>query len=171
MDTSTQAHERDSAAARKLDELRAELESWRERATAAESERTGLGDRATTLAEQVADLQTQIEVTSAQAEERNSAATEAKSPKGEDWALAWTIEELESERVEVEKGWFTNVERQVFKLDPFSGRGVETGATRVIRSLILPQRPFQVLAEKDPAGFRDMRKFVVGKEGRVLVYG
>ncbi|MCV2871847.1 hypothetical protein OEZ71_06015 [Defluviimonas sp. WL0050] len=96
---------------------------------------------------------------------------EAKSPKGEDWALAWTLEELESERVEVEKGWFSDIEREVFKLDPFSGRGVETGATRVTRSLILPQRPFQVLAEKDPAGFRDVRKFVVGKEGRVLVYG
>ena len=96
---------------------------------------------------------------------------EAKSPRGEDWALAWTMEELESERVEVEKGWFSSVEREVFRLDPFSGRGVDTGATRVTRSLILPQRPFQVLAEKDPAGFRDVRKFVVGKEGRVLVYG
>lgn len=96
---------------------------------------------------------------------------EAKSPVGEDWALAWTMEELESERVEVEKGWFSSVEREVFRLDPFSGRGVDTGATRVTRSLILPQRPFQVLAEKDPAGFRDVRKFVVGKEGRVLVYG
>ena len=96
---------------------------------------------------------------------------EARSPVGEDWALAWTIEELESERVEVEKGWFSATEREVFKLDPFSGRGAETGSTRVTRSLILPQRPFQVLAEKDPAGFRDVRKFVVGKEGRVLVYG
>ncbi|SPH24502.1 hypothetical protein DEA8626_03554 [Defluviimonas aquaemixtae] len=96
---------------------------------------------------------------------------EARSPVGEDWALAWTIEELLSERVEVEKGWFSSVEREVFKLDPFSGRGAETGATRITRSLILPQRPFQVLAEMDPAGFRDVRKFVVGKEGRVLVYG
>ncbi len=96
---------------------------------------------------------------------------EAKSPVGEDWALAWTMEELESERVDVEKGWFSSVEREVFRLDPFSGRGADTGATRVTRSLILPQRPFQVLAEKDPAGFRDVRKFVVGKEGRVLVYG
>ncbi|MGB3177156.1 MAG: hypothetical protein WBH14_09225 [Albidovulum sp.] len=95
---------------------------------------------------------------------------EAKSPVGEDWALAWTIEELESERVEVEKGWLSSTEREIFRLDPFA-MGVNTGATRVTRSLILPQRPFQVLAEKDPDGFRDVRKFVVGKEGRVLVYG
>ncbi|MDH5452239.1 MAG: hypothetical protein OEY05_09840 [Paracoccaceae bacterium] len=97
---------------------------------------------------------------------------EAKSPVGEDWALAWAIEELESDRVELEKsGWFSSVEREVFRLDPFSGRGADTGATRMTRSLILPQRPFQVLAEKDPEGFRDVRKFVVGREGRVMVYG
>ncbi|OIP83940.1 MAG: hypothetical protein AUK37_06495, partial [Rhodobacterales bacterium CG2_30_65_12] len=47
---------------------------------------------------------------------------EAKAPAGEDWALAWTVEELESARVEMEKsGWFGSVEREVFALDPFSG--------------------------------------------------
>ncbi len=96
---------------------------------------------------------------------------EARAPEGEDWALAWALEELESERVEVEKGWFSDTERQVFRLDPFGGRGVDLGATRLARSIILPQRPFQVLAEKDPEGFREVRKFVVGREGRVLVYG
>lgn len=95
----------------------------------------------------------------------------AKSPEGDDWALAWTVEELESERVEHEKGWFSDTQREVFKLDPFAGRGVDTGATRVTRSLILPQRPFQVLAEKDPEGFRSVKKYVVGREGRVIVYG
>ncbi len=96
---------------------------------------------------------------------------QARSPEGDDWALAWTVEELESERVETEKsGWFSTVEREVFRLDPFSARGAETGATRVTRSLILPQRPYQVLAERDPEGFRSIRKFVVGGEGRVVVY-
>jgi hypothetical protein len=95
---------------------------------------------------------------------------EAKAGEGEDWALAWTLEELESERVEVEKGWFSDIEREVFRLDPFAAQGAETGATRITRSMILPQRPFQVMAEKDPEGFRKMRKFVVGKDGRVLVY-
>ena len=96
---------------------------------------------------------------------------DAKSPEGEDWALAWTVEELESERVEMEKsGWFSTVERQIFALDPFSGRGVDTGATRTRRSVILPERPYQVLAEMNPPGFRDVRKFVVGDAGRVLSY-
>ncbi len=96
---------------------------------------------------------------------------EAKSPPGEDWALAWTVEELESERVETEKsGWFGSVEREIFALDPFSGRGADTGATRMERSIILPQRPYQVLAEKNPPGFRDVRKFVVSPGGRVLSY-
>lgn len=96
---------------------------------------------------------------------------EAHAPEGQDWALAWTTEELESERVESERsGWFSTVERQVFALDPFAGRGADTGTTRMQRSIILPQRPFQVLAEKNPPGFADVRKYVVSDAGRVLRY-
>ncbi len=94
---------------------------------------------------------------------------EAQSPMGEDWTLAWTHEELVSERVELEKkGWFSSVEREIFKLDPFSGRGAETGATRISRSMILPERPYQVMAEKNPPGFAGVRKFVVSPSGRVV---
>ena len=97
---------------------------------------------------------------------------EAKAPEGQDWALAWTIEELESERViEERSGWFSTVEREIFALDPFSGRGADTGATRTQRSIILPQRPFQVLVEKNPPGFSEVQKFVVSAAGRVLRYG
>jgi len=95
---------------------------------------------------------------------------EARADAGNDWALAWTIEELESARVEVEKGWFSETERQVFALDPLAG-AEDHGATRMRRAVILPQLPFQVLAEKDPPGFRDVRKFVVGAGDRVMVYG
>lgn len=95
----------------------------------------------------------------------------ARPPEGEDWALAWTLEELESERVEeARKGWFGTVEREVFALDPFSGRGADTGATRTERAIILPQRPYQALAELNPPGFHDVRKFVVSPGGRVLSY-
>lgn len=96
---------------------------------------------------------------------------EARSPEGQDWALVWTAEELESERVEMESaGWFSKVEREVFALDPFAGRGVDTGATRTERSIILPQRPYQVLEERNPPGFASVRKFVVSGAGRVLRY-
>ena len=96
---------------------------------------------------------------------------DARAPKGEDWTLAWTSEELLAERVEFEKsGWFGKVERQIFALDPFSGKGADTGATRTERSIILPQRPYQVLADRQPAGFADVRKFVVSPGGRVLSY-
>ncbi len=96
---------------------------------------------------------------------------EAGSPVGQDWALAWTDEELESERViEERSGWFGTVERQVFALDPFSGKGAETGATRMERSIILPERPYQVLAEKNPPGFASVTKYVVSGGGRVLRY-
>lgn len=95
----------------------------------------------------------------------------ARAPAGEDWALAWTEEELVSERVEMEKsGWFGSVERQIFALDPFAGRGAETGATRMERAVILPERPYQALAELAPPGFSDVRKFVVSNTGRVLSY-
>jgi len=96
---------------------------------------------------------------------------QAHSAAGEDWALAWTLEELESERVEREKsGWFSTVEREIFALDPFAGRGVDTGATRTERAIILPQRPYQVLEELAPPGFSTVRKFVVSPQGRVLSY-
>jgi len=96
---------------------------------------------------------------------------EAKSPPGEDWALAWTTEELKSQSVKEEKsGWFGKVEREIFALDPFSAKGENLGATRMERSIIMPERPFQVLAEKTPPGFKDVRKFVVSTGGRVLSY-
>ena len=94
---------------------------------------------------------------------------DARSPEGQDWALAWTDEILESERVQEERtGWFGSVEREVFALDPFSGRGVDTGATRTDRAIILPERPYQVLAEQSPPGFSSVTKFVVSSGGRVL---
>lgn len=96
---------------------------------------------------------------------------DAKSPEGQDWALVWTLEDLTSERVVEERsGWFGKVEREVFALDPFAGRGADTGATMTERSIILPQRPFQVLAEQGPPGFGAVRKFVVNPQGRVLRY-
>ncbi len=96
----------------------------------------------------------------------------ARAPAGEDWALVWTEEELVSERVEHEKsGWFGSVEREIFTLDLFAQRGaVDLGATSVARSVILPQRAYQVLSERRPPGFSDTRKFVVSPKGRVLSY-
>ena len=97
--------------------------------------------------------------------------SQARAPAGQDWALVWTEEELQSERViEERQGWFSTVEREVFALDPFAGRGAETGATRMERSIILPQRPYQALEELDPPGFASVRKFVVSSQGRVLRY-
>ena len=88
-----------------------------------------------------------------------------------DWALAWTTETLRSERVEQErKGFFGSVEREIYKLDHFDSRASESGATEVARALILPQRPYQVLEERDPPGFRGVRKYVVGDGDRILSY-
>lgn len=95
--------------------------------------------------------------------------TQAKAPMGEDWALVWTVEDLIAERAEqVKNGWFSTVERQIFKLDPFLGQGIDHGATRMERMTILPERPFQVLMDMNPPGFRDVRKFIVGAGGRII---
>ncbi len=93
----------------------------------------------------------------------------AMAPEGQDWAMVWTVEDLLSDRVEqVKDGWFSTVERQIFALDPFAGKGAETGTTKMERMVVLPERPFQALAELNPPGFRDVRKFVVGAGGRII---
>lgn len=94
---------------------------------------------------------------------------EARAPEGQDWALVWTLERLEAAGSRTEKtGWFTSAERQTFALDPFMGRGAETGATATHRFVILPERPYQVLADRTPPGFRDVTRFVVSPTGAVL---
>ena len=91
----------------------------------------------------------------------------AKAPPGEDWALVWTLEDLRSEREEmVKEGWFSTVPRQIFALDPLGG--ADSGATSVERMMILPERPYQALAELRPAGLADVRRFVVAGNGRVM---
>lgn len=96
---------------------------------------------------------------------------DASGPKGNDWALAWTVETLMSERVETErKGFFGSVEREIFRLNHFGRAEDETGASDVRRAIILPQRPYQVLEERDPPGFRGVRKYVVSPSGQILSY-
>lgn len=91
----------------------------------------------------------------------------ARAPEGEDWALVWTVEDLVCDREEtVKDGWFSSSVRQVYRLDPVAG--AELGATRQDRMIILPERPYQVLVEQNPAGLRGYRKFVVGAGGRLI---
>ncbi|MCC5974403.1 MAG: hypothetical protein JJT81_10180 [Rubellimicrobium sp.] len=93
--------------------------------------------------------------------------SKAMAGDGDDWALAWTEEELVAERAEeVRTGWFGAAERQIYALDTVR----DIGATRMARAIILPERPYQALAELDPPGFRGVRKFVVSPQGQVLSY-
>ncbi|MEC9347479.1 MAG: hypothetical protein VYB54_14740 [Pseudomonadota bacterium] len=96
---------------------------------------------------------------------------EAAGDPGLDWTLCWTVESLVSRRVERKpSGVFSSVQREIFDLDTFSPEGQEAGATRVERALIMPQAPYQVLADRDPPGLRSVRKYVVGSGGRVLAH-
>ena len=58
----------------------------------------------------------------------------------------------------------------MFKLDTFGAGGLSTGATDTQRSLILPHRAYQVLEEKRANDFRGTRKYVVGKNKKILSY-
>ncbi|MGO4908046.1 hypothetical protein ACEN2J_06885 [Pseudorhodobacter sp. W20_MBD10_FR17] len=94
----------------------------------------------------------------------------ARPEPGQDWAFVWTVEDLLAEREEtVKTGWFSSAERQIFASGPFIGKTLaDIGATSMERMLVMPERPFQALAEKRPPGFNDIRKFVVGAGDRVL---
>lgn len=94
---------------------------------------------------------------------------EASGVPGLDWALSWTTETLLSGKVNEEKsGWFSTVEREIFKLDKNELDEDGPGATRVEHSLIIPQRAYQVLQHQDPPSLRKVKKYVVGEGGRVL---
>lgn len=95
---------------------------------------------------------------------------EASGVPGLDWALSWTTETLLSGKVQEEKtGWFSTVEREIFRLDKDVLDDDGPGATKVEQSLILPQRAYQVLQHKAPPAFKRVKKYVVGEGGRVLV--
>jgi hypothetical protein len=94
---------------------------------------------------------------------------------GEDWALAWTTETLVASGSEFESaGFFSSVERQIYQLDPLSAQSSASqdvaGHTHQQRSLILPQRPYQVLEERNPPGFANIRKYAVSPSGKILSY-
>ncbi|WP_298964718.1 hypothetical protein [uncultured Roseibium sp.] len=100
---------------------------------------------------------------------------QAGQKPGEDWALAWTTETLLAANIEYEPGgFFSTVERQIFQLDPLAATAQEdtgtAGHTQQQRSLILPQRPYQVLEELDPPGFAPIRKYAVSPNGKILSY-
>ena len=100
---------------------------------------------------------------------------EAAGRPGEDWALAWTTETLVASGSEFESaGFFSSVERQIYQLDPLSALNPASqdmaGHTHQQRSLILPQRPYQILEERDPPGFANIRKYVVSPSGKILSY-
>ena len=96
---------------------------------------------------------------------------EAAGEPGLDWAIAWTVESLVSETTTREKvGIFKTAQREVFNLNKNDFDRVDSGATDTHRSLILPHRAFQVLEEKQSRHFRDVRKYVVGQNKKILSY-
>jgi len=96
---------------------------------------------------------------------------DASGPPGLDWTLAWTVESLISTKTTEEKsGIFRTSQREVYAIDTMDPKAIESGASDVRRSLILPHRAFQVLEEKDDPTLRGATKYVVGKNSKILSY-
>lgn len=94
---------------------------------------------------------------------------EAAGEAGLDWALAWTTETLVSAKTErVSAGFFSEADREIYELNYYAQDEDDSGASRIDRSLILPSRPYQVLADRDPPGLRRVKKYVVGDKGAVM---
>jgi hypothetical protein len=97
--------------------------------------------------------------------------SEAAGQPGLDWALAWTVETLISERQEwVKTGVFKQSWRQIFKIDQMGLDAKMDGATDITRALILPHRAYQVMEEKHARHFDGVRKYVVGRNDKILSY-
>ncbi len=95
----------------------------------------------------------------------------ARADSGDDWALAMTVEDLRAKDAVMESsGLFSVVERQIYQLDPLNAHGAGQGASSALRALTLPARPYQALVDLDPPGFRNIRKYVPGPDGRVTGY-
>lgn len=85
----------------------------------------------------------------------------ARAPAGEDWALAWTLETLVSRDVTQERaGWFSSIEKQIWDLPDLHAS--DSGATRIERAVVLPERVYQALTETPAPGFAEVVKYVVG---------
>jgi len=96
---------------------------------------------------------------------------QADGEPGLDWALAWTVESLVSETTKKEKvGIFKHAERQIFAINKTDFELVDAGVTDIRRSLILPHPAYQVLEENNKDDFNGVRKYVVGKNARILSY-
>ena len=96
---------------------------------------------------------------------------EASGEPGLDWAMAWTVESLVSEKVKKEKvGIFKSAERQIYALNKMDFKLADSGATDIRRSLIIPHKAYQVLEEKRKDDFTGVRKYVVGQNAKILSY-
>lgn len=97
---------------------------------------------------------------------------EAAGAPGLDWALSWTVETLVSKSSQRRTtGLFGSQQQEVYELEELSPSARESGASSVERALIMPQGPYQILADRDPPGLRGVRKYVVGDNGCVSAFG
>jgi len=96
---------------------------------------------------------------------------EADGEPGLDWTLTWRGETLLSESTTKEKtGIFQTSQREVYKIDTLDPKAAELGASDITSALIMPHRAYQVLEERAPPTLKNTRKYVVGKNAKIISY-
>ncbi len=94
---------------------------------------------------------------------------EAGGEPGQDWLLVWTSETLISRKTKnVRAGLFGSVPQEVFVLDHADAAALDTGASDLERSIILPYRPYQALLAGRAPALKHYKRYVVGPDGSVL---
>ena len=94
---------------------------------------------------------------------------DAEGTPGQDWLFVWTTETLLSKSTKrTRSGLFGEVMQEIYELDHIDADLFDSGATRIERSIILPDRPYQTLVDREPAALKGVKRYVVGQDGTVL---
>jgi len=87
------------------------------------------------------------------------------------YIYSWTMESLISNGViDVSSGVFTQRKQASYDLDMLNPKSFEAGVTKNEQSIVLPYELYQILADQPDNKLNDYKKYVVEKQGHVLVF-
>jgi hypothetical protein len=87
------------------------------------------------------------------------------------YIYCWTIESLVSNGLkDISSGVFSQRKAALYDLDMLNPKSFEAGVTRNEQSIVLPYELYQELADQPDNKLNDYKKYVVEKQGHVLVF-
>jgi hypothetical protein len=95
----------------------------------------------------------------------------ADVPEIHKYIYCWTMESLVSNGVkDVSSGIFSTEKKASYDLDMLNPKTFEAGVTRSEQSIVLPYDLYQILADQQDNPLNEYKKYVVEKQGHVLVF-